>query len=143
VDSSLVANSLPFDANAGDYLPLIRKFNGVNGAPAYAYWTKFPFRLRLPASSPDSWQRALETVIARWGQYVPVKMALPKEEVNAEIVWVNNLPKGLLAVTRYTIKDGRYAVGSIFCAPLIIHQRFQSAICLLSLREKWDTHLVC
>lgn len=107
VDSSLVANSLPFDANAGDYLPLIRKFNGPSGAPVYAYWTKFPFRLRLPAGSPDSWQRALETVIARWGQYVPVKMALPKEEVNAEIVWVNNLPKGLLAVTRYTIKDGQ------------------------------------
>lgn len=107
VDSSLVANSLPFDANAGDYLPLIRKFNGTNGAPVYAYWTKFPFRLRLPAGSPDSWQRALETVIARWGQYVPVKMALPKEEVNAEIVWVNSLPKGLLAVTRYTIKDGQ------------------------------------
>ncbi|HNG74123.1 MAG TPA: hypothetical protein PLY72_06690 [Candidatus Obscuribacter sp.] len=107
LDASMVIAGLPYDPVVGDYLPAIRKFPGAGGGISYAQWRKFPVRVRVPQGSPDSWNRSIEAVIARWGQYVPVKIALPKEDANAEIIWVNTLPKGLLGVTRFGIKDGQ------------------------------------
>lgn len=108
LDASMVASSLPFDGNAGDYLSAVTAFPGATGSgTTYARWTTFPVRVKVPAGTPDSWTRSVEAVIARWGQYLPVKLALPKEEVNAEIIWVNTLPKGVLGVTRLAVKDGR------------------------------------
>ena len=108
LDAAMVASSLPFDANAGDYLSAVTAFPGATGSgTTYARWTSFPLRVKVPAGTPESWTRSVEAVIARWGQYLPVKLALPKEEVNAEIIWVNTLPKGVLGVTRLAVKDGR------------------------------------
>ncbi len=108
LDAAMVASSLPFDANAGDYLLAVTAFPGATGSgTTYARWTSFPLRVKVPAGTPESWTRSVEAVIARWGQYLPVKLALPKEEVNSEIIWVNTLPKGVLGVTRLAVKDGR------------------------------------
>jgi len=107
-DASLVANSLFYDVKSGDYLAAIRRFPGQNGQPgqSYAHWRSFPVRLRLPKDSPESWQRALEAVVARWDQYVPVKLALPLEPAPVEITWVNQLPPKTLGVTRLNIAHG-------------------------------------
>ena len=107
LDASVVANGLAYDTASGDYLAAIKKFPSAQGGQTVAHWLTFPVKVKVPAGSPESWQRSLEAVIARWGQYVPVKMALPKEEPNAEIIWVNTLPKGILGVTRFSVKSGR------------------------------------
>lgn len=94
IDSSVVANSLNYDGQAGDYLGAIEHLDtSPNGAPVFAHWRQFPVRVRLPLGSPESWQRNLEAVIARWDQYVPVKIALPSEPSNVDVLWVNQLPK--------------------------------------------------
>ena len=107
MDASVVASTLVYDNASGDYLAAIKKFPSAQGGQTVAHWLNFPVKIKVPTGSPDSWQRSLEAVIARWGQYVPVKMALPREEPNAEIIWVNTLPKGILGVTRFSIKAGR------------------------------------
>jgi predicted Zn-dependent protease len=111
-DASLVANSLFYDVKSGDYLSAIRRFPGQNGQPgqSYAHWRSFPVRVRLPKESPESWQRALEAVIARWDQYVPIKLALPLEAAPVEVTWVNQLPAKTLAVTRLNIAHGEMRV---------------------------------
>jgi predicted Zn-dependent protease len=111
-DASLVANSLFYDVKSGDYLSAIRRFPAANGQPGqtYAHWRSFPVRVRLPKDSPESWQRALEAVVARWDQYVPVKLALPLEAAPLEVTWVNTLPPKVLAVTRLNIAHGEMRV---------------------------------
>ncbi len=111
IDSSVVANSLNYDGQAGDYLGAIRRLStGPNGAPVFAHWRQFPVRVRLPLGSPESWQRNLEAVIARWDQYVPVKIALPSEPSNVDVLWVNQLPPKALGVCRLNIVNGQMQV---------------------------------
>ncbi|MDQ5937717.1 MAG: hypothetical protein QG574_5076 [Cyanobacteriota bacterium erpe_2018_sw_21hr_WHONDRS-SW48-000092_B_bin.40] len=111
IDSSVVANSLNYDGQAGDYLGAIRRLStSPNGAPVFAHWRQFPVRVRLPLGSPESWQRNLEAVIARWDQYVPVKIALPSEPSNVDVLWVNQLPPKALGVCRLNIVNGQMQV---------------------------------
>ncbi len=111
IDSSVVANSLNYDGQAGDYLGAIRRLStSPNGAPVFARWRQFPVRVRLPLGSPESWQRNLEAVIARWDQYVPVKIALPTEPSNVDVLWVNQLPPKALGVCRLNIVNGQMQV---------------------------------
>ncbi len=111
IDSAVVANSLNYDSQAGDYLGAIRRLStGPNGAPVFAHWRQFPVRVRLPLGSPESWQRNLEAVIARWDQYVPVKIALPSEPSNVDVLWVNQLPPKALGVCRLNIVNGQMQV---------------------------------
>jgi predicted Zn-dependent protease len=76
----------------------------------FAHWRQFPVRVRLPLGSPESWQRNLEAVIARWDQYVPVKIALPSEPSNVDVLWVNQLPPKALGVCRLNIVNGQMQV---------------------------------
>lgn len=111
IDSSVVANSLNYDGQAGDYLGAIRRLStSPDGAPVFAHWRQFPVRVRLPLGSPESWQRNLEAVIARWDQYVPVKIALPSEPSNVDVLWVNQLPPRALGVCRLNIVNGQMQV---------------------------------
>ncbi len=110
VDAAAVANSLNYDQGSGDYLAAIKRFNTASGAAVYAHWLRFPVKVRLPAGSPESWQRNLEAVIARWDQYVPVKIALPNEPANVDVLWVNQLPPKVLGVTRLGIAGGQMRV---------------------------------
>ncbi len=111
IDSAVVANSLNYDGQAGDYLGAIRRLStGPDGAPVFAHWRQFPVRVRLPLGSPESWQRNLEAVIARWDQYVPVKIALPSEPSNVDVLWVNQLPPKALGVCRLNIVNGQMQV---------------------------------
>lgn len=111
IDSSVVANSLNYDGQAGDYLGAIRRLStSTDGAPVFAHWRQFPVRVRLPLGSPESWQRNLEAVIARWDQYVPVKIALPSEPSNVDVLWVNQLPPKALGVCRLNIVNGQMQV---------------------------------
>jgi predicted Zn-dependent protease len=111
IESSVVANSLNYDGQAGDYLGAIRRLStSPNGAPVFARWRQFPVRVRLPLGSPESWQRNLEAVIARWDQYVPVKIALPSEPSNVDVLWVNQLPPKALGVCRLNIVNGQMQV---------------------------------
>ena len=108
-DAQLVASSIVYDGSCGDYVNSIRKFPGSSGSASfsYAHWNSFPVKIRVAGGSPDSWQRSIDAVIARWGQYVPVKLALPNEVADVEVSWVNTLPKGLLGVTRLGVVKGR------------------------------------
>ena len=117
-DATLVANSLFFDPKAGEYLASIRRFPGSSGQ-TYAHWKSFPVRLRLPKDSPESWQRALEAVVARWDQYVPVKLALPLEAAPVDVTWVNQLPPKTLAVTRLNINQGEMHVTVYMLRPTV------------------------
>ena len=111
IDAAVVANSLTYDSQAGDYLGAIRRLStGSNGSSVYAHWRHFPVRVRLPTGSPESWQRNLEAVIARWDQYVPVKIALPHEPSNVDVLWVNQLPPKALGVCRLNIANGQMQV---------------------------------
>ncbi len=110
IDAAAVANSLNYDQGSGDYLSAIKRFNTASGAATYAHWLRFPVKVRLPAGSPESWQRNLEAVIARWDQYVPVKIALPNEPANVDVLWVNQLPPKALGVTRLGIAGGQMRV---------------------------------
>jgi predicted Zn-dependent protease len=111
IDAAVVANSLNYDGQAGDYLGAIRRLStGNNGSSVYAHWRQFPVRVRLPLGSPESWQRNLEAVIARWDQYVPVKIALPHEPSNVDVLWVNQLPPKALGVCRLNIVNGQMQV---------------------------------
>ncbi|MBP9092628.1 hypothetical protein KBI23_16520 [bacterium] len=111
IDAAVVANSLNYDGQAGDYLGAIRRLStGNNGGSVYAHWRQFPVRVRLPLGSPESWQRNLEAVIARWDQYVPVKIALPHEPSNVDVLWVNQLPPKALGVCRLNIVNGQMQV---------------------------------
>jgi len=110
IDAGAVANSLVYDQSSGDYLAAIKCFNTAGGAAVYAHWLRFPVKVRLPAGSPESWQRNLEAVIARWDQYVPVKIALPSEPANVDVLWVNQLPPKALGVTRLGIAGGQMRV---------------------------------
>lgn len=110
IDASIVANSLNYDTQAGDYLGSIRRLNANNSGPVYAHWRQFPVKVRLPLGSPESWQRNLEAVIARWDQYVPVKIALPSEPSNVDVLWVNQLPPKALGVCRLNIVNGQMQV---------------------------------
>jgi len=111
IDAAAVANSLNYDGQAGDYLGAIRRLStGNNGTSVYAHWRQFPVRVRLPLGSPESWQRNLESVIARWDQYVPVKIALPHEPSNVDVLWVNQLPPKALGVCRLNIVNGQMQI---------------------------------
>jgi hypothetical protein len=111
LDAGVVASSLSYDSKAGDYLYLIRRFPALGGNQFYlARWRQFPLKIKLPQGSPESWQRALESVVARWDQYVPVKMALASENVDVEVLWVNKLPPRCLGVSRLNIVQGRQKV---------------------------------
>lgn len=111
IDAAVVANSLNYDGQAGDYLGAIRRLStGINGSSVYAHWRQFPVRVRLPIGSPESWQRNLEAVVARWDQYVPVKIALPHEQSNVDVLWVNQLPPKALGVCRLNIVNGQMQV---------------------------------
>jgi predicted Zn-dependent protease len=111
IDAAVVANSLNYDGQAGDYLGAIRRLStGNNGTSVYAHWRQFPVRVRLPLGSPESWQRNLESVIARWDQYVPVKIALPHEPSNVDVLWVNQLPPKALGVCRLNIVNGQMQI---------------------------------
>jgi hypothetical protein len=118
-DVSVVAGSLFYDLKAGDYVSAIRRFPPGAGqaGPSYAHWRTFPVRVRLPKESPESWQRALEAVVARWDQYVPVKLALPLEAAPVEVSWVNQLPPKILAVTRLNIAHGDLHVNVFLLRP--------------------------
>lgn len=108
LDAATVASSLIYDSKSGDYFSAIKRFDEAGGT--YAHWSAFPVKIRLPQGSPDSWQRNLESVIARWAQYVPVKIALPQEPANVDVQWVNQLPPKALGVTRLNISGGQMRV---------------------------------
>jgi predicted Zn-dependent protease len=108
-DATLVANSLIYDSRVGDYLSAIRRFPGVQGV-TYAHWREFPVKIKLPENTPESWQRGLESQVARWNSYIPVKMTLPSENADVEVIWVNQLPAKALGVTRLNIVAGQLKV---------------------------------
>ncbi|MDR3616937.1 MAG: hypothetical protein P4L53_25490 [Candidatus Obscuribacterales bacterium] len=91
-----VANSIPQSAKDGDYFANIRHL--VGGTTMH--WQTFPVIVRLPKDSPDSWRRALEGDLKKWGQYVPLSIAKADEKAKVDVQFVNKLPAKILGVTR-------------------------------------------
>jgi predicted Zn-dependent protease len=91
-----VATAIPQSAKDGDYFPNIRHFAGSTSM----HWQAFPVIVHLPKDSPDSWRRALEGDLKKWGQYVPLSVAKADEKAKIDVQWVNKLPAKILGVTR-------------------------------------------
>jgi predicted Zn-dependent protease len=91
-----VANSIPQSAKDGDYFANIRHFAGSTTM----HWQTFPVIVHLPKDSPDSWRRALEGDLKKWGQYLPLSIAKADEKAKVDVQFVNKLPAKILGVTR-------------------------------------------
>lgn len=107
IDAQTIAGGLVYDTKSSDYLASIMRLDNGNQANVLrAHFTQFPVVVRLPKETPEGWQKTLEATIARWNQYVPVKMALPNEPSDIDCLWVNKLPDRCLAVARLEINQG-------------------------------------
>lgn len=110
------ANGRPGQPKASepDYFQAVRKFQGNS----VARWrqSQFPVRIHLPAGSPDSWQKSLETGVDRWNVFVPLKVVPASEPANIEVHWVNHLSEAsqFLGVTRLEIGPKEHMKVSIF-----------------------------
>jgi predicted Zn-dependent protease len=91
-----VANAIPQSAKDGDYFANIRHFAGSTSM----HWQSFPVIVHLPKDSPDSWRRALEGDVKKWGQYVPLSIAKADEKAKVDVQFVNKLPAKIFGVTR-------------------------------------------
>lgn len=118
IDAQTIANGLVYDTKSSDYLTSIMRLDNGNQSNALrAHFTQFPVVVRLPKETPDGWQKTLEATIARWNQYVPVKIALPSEPSDIDCLWVNKLPDRCLAVARLEINQGAQKVRLFLLRP--------------------------
>lgn len=106
-DYFLVVKGMPYDEKAGDYLSSIWRPPGISSAR----FSRFPLKVRLPQSSPESWRKYLDETIKKWGSYIPLKVASPNEPADIEITWENHFADNrLLGITRLQILQGHMQV---------------------------------
>jgi len=105
-DIARVIQAIPTKKNAGDY------FNNVKPitSNAYARWTHFPIRVRLPQDSPETWRKEMEADVEKWNHITPIKLASPQEQADIEVVWVNHIVPRLLGITRLIVVNGSIRV---------------------------------
>jgi predicted Zn-dependent protease len=103
----------PIAAAAGDYFEVVRRFAGDK----VARWKNFPVRLHLPADSPASWQRSLDSSIKRWDEYLPVKVVPASQPADVEVVWVNKLVPQYLGITRLVLHPDKMQVHIFLLRP--------------------------
>lgn len=106
-DYYAVVKGMPFDEKAGEYTQSIwRPANGVT-----ARFNRFPIKVRLPQSSPESWRKSLDESMKKWGAYIPLKVASQNEPADIEITWENHFADNrLLGITRMQVLQGHLQV---------------------------------
>ncbi len=105
--------SIPFDEHAGNYSEKIQSF--AEGRAAI--WTRFPVRVRFPENTPQEWRKQLESGMAKWGQYIPIKESSATERADIEVSWVNHLLPRIMGVTRLSVSGGRMKVQIFMLRP--------------------------
>lgn len=100
-----VVSSIPEKSGAGDYFSQITRFDG-----ACARWTSFPVMIHFPGSTPENWRKILDGAVAKWNQYLPVRVASPSEPADIELAWINHLPPRQLGLTNLEVFNGRMRV---------------------------------
>ena len=106
-DYFAVVKGIPFDEKAGDYLAQVWRPPGI----ATARFSRFPIKIRLPQSSPESWRKYLDETIKKWGSYIPLKTATANEPADIELTWENHFADNkLLGITRLQILQGHMQV---------------------------------
>lgn len=106
-DFYAVVKGMPFDERAGDYSQSIwRPASGIT-----ARFSRFPIKVRLPQSSPESWRKSLDESMKRWGAYIPLKVASQNEPADIEMTWENHFADNrLLGITRMQVLQGHLQV---------------------------------
>ncbi len=106
-DYFAVVKGIPYDEKAGDYMQAIWRPPGI----ASARFSRFPLKIRLPQSSPESWRKYLDESIKKWGGFIPLKVAAQNETADIEITWENHFADNrLLGITRLQILQGHQQV---------------------------------
>lgn len=106
-DYFVVVKGMPYDEKAGDYLSAIWRPPGISSAR----FSRFPLKVRLPQSSPESWRKYLDETIKKWGSYIPLKVASQNEPADIELTWENHFADNkLLGITRLQILQGHMQV---------------------------------
>lgn len=106
-DYFAVVKGIPYDEKAGDYMSAIWRPPGI----ASARFSRFPLKVRLPQSSPESWRKYLDETIKKWGSFIPLKVATQTEPADIEITWENHFADNrLLGITRLQILQGHQQV---------------------------------
>lgn len=111
-----------------DYFTTVRRFPN----DTVARWTNLPVRVHLPQGSPDSWQKALESGVTKWNDYLKVEIVPASQPADVEVSWVNHLVPQYLGVTRLQIQNGNmqsqiFMLRPTYYLPEIPEKTLQSA----------------